>query len=243
MTTYLDRYLRGERERVWEELLTLGSAINQEPLWGEASAVAKETMLRVRANVERITARLYAIGYAFGVYPDGRTKVFGYTQPFHPPAETIEQEICDLEQLHGVGKLPLSLKYFWQFVGDVDWMGYHPHWPAFSDPLVVYPIAAARSEYEDWRFTISEGLEDEGEFGVPIAPDALHKDNVSGGPPYMIMVPNSAIDAIVLYEKHQTTFVNYLRICFAYGGFPGVQWSNIEIPRALAALSHDLIPI
>ena len=243
MTTFLDRYLQGEYERVWDELSAQGEAIYQEPLFDDAVAVAKETMLRVRKNIERITDRLYSLGYAFGTYPDGHTKIYGYTQPHHPPKENIDKEISDFEQLEGIGKFPFSLRLFWQIVGDVDWMGYHPLWPAYSDPLVVYPIEAARSDYEDWRYAVNEGDVEAGQFGASIAPDYFHKDNVSGGAPYTILVPNPAIDGVLEYERHQTTFVNYLRICFAYGGFPGCQWHNRDIPKIMAQLSDGLLPI
>ncbi len=127
MTKFLNRYLHGEYKRVWDELYAQGEAIYEEPLLEDAVAVAKETMLRVRTNIERLTARLYSIGYIFGTYPDGDTKIYGYTHPHHLPKSNIEKEIAEFEQLDGVGKLPLSLKLFWQIVGDVDWMGYHPH--------------------------------------------------------------------------------------------------------------------
>lgn len=243
MTTFLDRYLYGEYKQVWDELYAQGEAIHQESLLEDAVAVAEETMLRVRTNIELITARLYSLGYAFGTYPDGHTKIYGYTQPHHQPKRNIEKEIAEFEQLEGVGKLPLSVKLFWQIVGDVDWMGYHPLLPEYSDPLVVYPIDAARSEYEDWRYAVNELDIEAEQFGIPIAPDYFHKDNVSGGSPYSILVPNASIDAVLAYERHQTTFVNYLRICFAYGGFPGVEWHNGDLPKIMAELSDKLLPI
>ncbi len=243
MPTFLDRYLQGEYEQVWDDLYAEDQAIYQEPLFHDAVAVVQETMLRVRKNVERITARLYAIGYAFDTYRDGHTKIYGYTQPHHPPIVNIGNEISEFEQLEGVGKLPLSLKLFWQIVGDVDWMGYHPLWPAYSDPLVVYPIEAARSDYEDWCYAVDERGAEAGRFGIQIAPDYIHKDNESGGSPYTIFVPNAAIDGVLEYERHQTTFVNYLRICFAHGGFPGIHRHNGDISKIVAKLSDGLLPI
>jgi len=35
-------------------------------------------------------------------------------------------------------------------------------------------------------------------------------------------VPCRAFDALLLLEEHQTTFVNYLRVCLQWGGFPGL---------------------
>lgn len=243
MTTYLSRYLNGEYKRVWDELYAQGEAVQYGPILSDADAVATETMLRVRTNIERITDRLYSLGYVFGTYPDGQTEIYGYGKPYCQPKSNIENEIYKFEQLEGVGSLPLSLKLFWQIVGDVDWMGYHPLWPAYSDPLVVYPLNAVRSDYEDWRASVNEGDVEAGRFGLQISPDYFHKDNVSGGAPYTIFVPNKSIDAVLEYERHQTTFVNHLRICFACGGFPGVEWHNGGIPKVIKELSDELLPI
>jgi hypothetical protein len=57
----------------------------------------------------------------------------------------------------------------------------------------------------------------------PIAPDEYHKDNVSGGAPDEIHLPNSAMDAELENEWHETSFVEYLRVCFKWGGFPGFE--------------------
>ncbi len=52
------------------------------------------------------------------------------------------------------------------------------------------------------------------------------KYDISGCGGYDIAVPNPAADARLLTEWHRTTFVNYLRICFRYAGFPG--WERLE---------------
>jgi hypothetical protein len=67
----------------------------------------------------------------------------------------------------------------------------------------------------------------------------------SGGPPYAIMVPNPAIDAFLDNERHATTFINFLRICFRWGAFPG--WERLaEIDRPgvlLEELTQDLLAV
>jgi hypothetical protein len=52
MASYLERYLNGEREQVWAELMTLGAAVREVPLYSDAWAVASETMRRVRHTIE-----------------------------------------------------------------------------------------------------------------------------------------------------------------------------------------------
>jgi hypothetical protein len=60
-----DRYLSGEREQVWAELVVLGAQVREDAYAADALAVASETMWRVASNTDRIIARLLAIGYEF----------------------------------------------------------------------------------------------------------------------------------------------------------------------------------
>ena len=242
-TNFLDRYLQGEQEPVWDELLALGGAIRQEPLFTEALAVTRETMRRARYNIELLVLRLNAIGYVFGVYPNDRRKLPGYTGPHNPPGQDIANKISKLEALEGIGSLPLSLQVFWEIVGEVNFIGYHPAWPEFSDPLVIFPIEAIHYDYTEWRELVDEGDPEARQFGLQLSPDVYHKDNVSGGEPYSMRVPNFAIDGMLEYERHSTTFVNYLRITFRYGGFPGVQWAKGAIPGEMSGLADGLLPI
>ena len=62
-----------------------------------------------------------------------------------------------------------------------------------------------------------------GTFLCPIAPDVFHMDNVSGGVPYEIALPNGAFDAPLQGEWRGTSFVAYLRTAILdWGGFPGL---------------------
>src|SRR2546430_2196928 len=70
--SYLDRYLAGGQKQVWTDLVALGAAVRDEPLYSDALAVARETMRRVRWNIETLIPRLRDIGYEFG---------YGWIQP------------------------------------------------------------------------------------------------------------------------------------------------------------------
>jgi hypothetical protein len=65
LSNYYGRYQRGERIRVWSDLIALGEAVRQEPVYSDAVAVARETMTRARQNVETLITRLDGIGYEF----------------------------------------------------------------------------------------------------------------------------------------------------------------------------------
>ena len=74
---------------------------------------------------------------------------------------------------------------------------------------------------------------------------------MSGGPPYALYVPNSAADGLLLWERHQTTFVNYLRIAFRWGGCPGWDSGQLDgwampsepFPAMLREVAAELVPI
>jgi hypothetical protein len=219
----LDRYLAGEHEAVWRDLLALDTAVREDPHAADALAVAYETMSRVEANVRTVSERLTRLGF---------TKSDGNLHA--PPNGQVDTRIRQLEK--AAGTLPISLRAFYEIVGSVDWMGNHTSLlPAgrtlCPDPLVVFPIEAALE-------TANYFIDRERKW-VLIAPDALMKAKTSGGDPYQVEVPNAAADAMLRFECHRLHFVEYLRLVFRFGGFPG--YEAIEYPPAeLAELSADL---
>jgi hypothetical protein len=215
------RYLSVERQQVWEELCSRGDYRGwTTPFLDEARAVASETMRRARHNVELLVQRLLYLGYRFD-NPESA---------FLPPISQVDKEIDALER--HIGPLPLSLRSWYQTVGHVDLTGWLPgthkdrrkDWPGYPDPLVVYGPS-----WEGFTESIVDDYDDRVKWGyigdafqIDIAPDYWHKENVSGGAPYGLAVPGPLADAALLNEWHETTFVRYLRIAFAWGGFPGL---------------------
>jgi hypothetical protein len=217
-----DRYVAGEHEKVWNELIALGPNVREDPHTADALAVAYETMRRVAANVIELNARLQALGYHATS-----------TQPHLPSGPKAHKQVARLEKAAGV--LPLSLRAFYEVVGAVDWIGEHPSLAPRTDsvapdPLVVFPIEEALALCED-------GVE-----SIIIAPDDLHKANTSGGEPYEIEVPDPGADGKFLNERHELYFVEYLRLVFRFGGFPGYDGIDRALPPELATLSAGLIP-
>lgn len=239
-----DRYLAGEHEQVWKELIALGEKVRSEAHAVDALAVAYETMHRVEQNVRTLAFRLRDLGYNF-VYPGSSGGLFGLRKPkahepiVAPPAD-VTKKIAELEE-QVAGPIPLSLRAFLEVVGEVNLNGDHPTIaPKDSDiapdPLMVCDIEGALAlTSEDYRD------EDEDRISLDFAPDALHKANVSGGSPYSIRLPNGSADAPVEDAPHEVTFVEYLRIAFRWGGFPG--WEGRANPPAeLEQLRTGLIP-
>ncbi len=109
----------------------------------------------------------------------------------------------------------------------------HPTFPDGLDPLVVDPPEGALS------FLYDEEDESPGRF-AGLAPDDLHKDNISGGDPYGVRLPNPSADFLFVYERHNLLFVPYLRLAILqWGGFPGLEGRGIAF-EPLGALVAGL---
>src|SRR5687768_1070467 len=127
MSGWLERYRAGERVQVWTEMTSLGAGVRAE-IWEEAVEVARETMRRVRTNVERLLDRLPAAGYELGTDPEA--------PPFVPPPPDVRAQLDRLESR--IGRLPLALRCWFEEVGQVNLAGSHPQWQYdYPDPLVV----------------------------------------------------------------------------------------------------------
>ena len=228
-----DRYIAGEHAKVWKELVALGPAVRHDPYAADALAVAYEIMRRVELNVRAVTARLDALEAASGPKVHTRNRAPTGHLPPGPKARKLRSR---LEKK--AGDLPLSLRAFYEIVGEVDWMGRRAWLDTAGgicpDPLVLFPIEAALAECESWEETDEDTI-------ITLAPDDLHKENVSGGEPYGISVPDSGADAILLNERHRLMLVDYLRLCFQFGGFPGFEGMDRCVPAEIDALRQDLV--
>jgi hypothetical protein len=242
MNSWLERYREGLSAQVWTEMTSLGADLRNEPdTFDAALAVARATMRRARANVELLVDLLPARGYEFAA------------DPFTPPPADIGVQLDQVEA--EVGLLPLSLRVWFEEVGQVNFVGSHPDWTYdYFDPLVVEaPPSFILSEHADWTHDRATEWDRGSVFEIGIAPDYLHKADVSGGMPYSLAVPNAAADGLLLWEPHQTTFVNYLRLTFRTAGMPGWErdpsqgdeWGlpNQPPPQFLTEISQQLRPL
>jgi hypothetical protein len=125
MTSYLDRYLAGEHEQVWQELTRRGEQIGSGAIQADARAVARETMRRARHNIEVLIPRLHRAGYAFGFRALGLEETLpGFAQTyrvFAPPPPDIGSQLDAFEQR--TGALPQSLAAWYETIGEVDLLG------------------------------------------------------------------------------------------------------------------------
>lgn len=238
-TTFLERYVAGEHEQVWAELVVLGDAVREDPLYTDALAVARETMRRARQNIETLTSRLNALGYCFGL-----PELPWPTPPFASPPNDVQTLIQNLEAR--VGTLPLSIRAWYETIGAVNLVGDTSLWekkdePLDVDPLVVESITLNLDSLDSWERDNEELGGTLPPFTLAISPDVDLKFGASGAGEYDIALPNPGIDAILEGEWHETTFVNYLRICLRAGGFPTPE-DGIPLPRrAVRTLTEELV--
>jgi hypothetical protein len=124
--------------------------------------------------------------------------------------------------------------------GSVDLMGHHPSLTPRGasitpDPLVVFSIDDAFVGAEE-----PEEGDDDSAY-VLIAPDEIQKAGESGGEPYQIAVPNETLDGELINERHQILFIEYLRMAFRFGGFPGYEGYDRDVPKEIKELREGLL--
>ena len=179
-------------------------------------------MRRVDANLRTVVRRLESMGYVFKA------------KPHVSPASDVRKNLENFEK--EAGPLPLSLRAFYQIVGEVNLLGRHPALSPRTgeiapDPLLVYGFEEGLVEYDE---------EDDGPSAITIAPDDLHKADTSGGDAYEMKVPDSRADGELLNERHGLFFVEYLRLAFAFGGFPGYE-GVVAVPAEVLTLKEGLL--
>jgi hypothetical protein len=235
------RYLRGEHDAVWNELRSheaLGGDLLE-----EARAVAKETMKRVARGADLLSERLAALGWQ-PLYGELRTR---------PRAEgwDVMRRIEEVTR----APLPLSIRAFWEVVGGVNFVWDYESGDAAElgvdlpmdqlDPLCVYSPEDVTFLFEEWEEHRS-GVDPEfaDPFNLDLAPDYLHKANISGGGPYGIELPFLGADPIFAAEAHEIPFVDYLRLCFRWGGFPRLERhaGRRDVREFLELMTKDLDP-
>ncbi|MDY0990400.1 hypothetical protein SOM12_23430 [Flavobacterium sp. CFBP9031] len=223
--TFYQRYLNGETKEVYDDISKLGKDAFLSNNINDIEQVLTETFERVAYNLNIIYKELVNIDYLF------KTEFqFNFDRPLVNPLPNTDSLLKELdESVKPFGFVPLSLKMFYKIVGACNFGWDYDKNEDFiwecADPIQVISlddlVSIATDEYA--LETFQEYYEDDGFISLELSPDYFHKDNISGGAPYSLQITSKqSIDSQFLYEEHNTTFIDYLRICFENCGFPRI---------------------
>lgn len=221
--TLLRRYCAGEFDQVWREIRSHASIEGE--FRDEVMEVADATMRRVAQNADLIAARLKDVGWQplLSEYQGLRT----------PPKSGDSAVFAHIAEISGA-PIPPTLLSFWRMVGGINWVwDYKAGEPpdlGFDLPLEEHDALCVDAPsvitylFDEWTALKEEaGAESEHELRIDLAPDYLHKANISGGPPYAVIVPFFGADPLFADERHGLPFLDYLRLAFRWAGFPGLE--------------------
>jgi len=205
-------------------LIHLEDQISDPNVLYEIDKVLTEIFSRVKYNSEITYNELRKMNYCFW----GATSL-DTRWPIRFPRKNTQSFIKELElRIKPFGYIPLSLKYFYQIVGSINftwnyeaneqikWIG--------SDPLEIIALEDIISiiSNEDWEEDMKKYVKDEDyqTAFLELSGDFLHKDNISGGPPYSIVLTrNKRIDGLMIHMPGKISLIDYLRTSFENGGF------------------------
>jgi hypothetical protein len=144
------------------------------------------------------------------------------------------------------GEMPLSLRAWHATIGGVNLVGSHPDLAppeVECDPLFVAPIQFVLDLCQAWvEDHVDE--DDPPPFRMPISPHRSAKAGGDAGAPlYGVTLPNRGADAVLENEGHGLHFVDYLRLAFEWGGFPGYADMPAKAPKLIASLKEGLLPL
>ncbi len=221
MTLY-DRYINGQTEQVYQDIYALGEDVFLPHNLQDVEKVLTVTFQRAAFNLDIIYSELKNIDYFFK-----KKFEYNFQRPIVKPLADTEKLLVKLDNaVRPFGFVPLSLKMFYRIVGACnfvwDYEANENYIWQFADPIQIISLDGVVSEVTDTDFLsdLEEFYEEDGFISLQLSADYFHKDNTSGGPAYSLKVTDKpSVDSEFLNEEHNTTFINYLRICFDNCGF------------------------
>jgi len=237
-TVYSPYWRRSQRMKEWveshDESAQLVVASMQEPLMKLPEPV------RSQMNAAR-KARLPLAMETARAFRDHR---LGIVRPFELPPGVARGWLRKITS--PAGDLPLSLRAWYSTIGCVNLVGRHPEIapPGLEcDPLFVAPIKCVVDACEAWQEDYA-GAKERPPFRMPISPPRSVKAGSSAeGSHYVITLPSATLEAVIENEPHGLGFVDYLRLAFEWGGFPGYADMPDKAPALIYRIKDQLLPI
>jgi hypothetical protein len=241
----LTRYEQGEFEGAWSEIRSYPHIDGD--FRSEILEVAEVTMRRVSRNADMLAERLHNCGWLALTFEgdDLRTK----------PKPEDENVFCRIEEITA-SPVPTSLLAFWRIVGGINWIwDYNSDMPLPNlgvdlpmeqmDPLSIVPPQIVTHNFDEWENQKATSEPDWIDpFQIDLAPDYLHKADISGGGPYGVELPFFGADPCFVGERHELPFIDYLRLSFRWAGFPGLEdhADRADVRRFVAEFGKGLEP-
>lgn len=233
---YLERYLAGEHDAVWNELRALGVTAADPAVTDAVRAVAEETMRRVRKNVEMLIKALR------------KAKV-----PFKPASKSLiapKPKIVELIAKYEADRhlqIPAALRALYTIVGTVDFTIArepsvdNPGPPLIDgDPLSLVPFFAVKAPKGHWKRPFPSILRARESVRLGNDPDARHATERA----LFVAVDRPVADP-PLFGLTDETLIAYLRRSLFSAGFLNgtipapVAWTKGLIPFLVSA--HRLV--
>lgn len=210
----------------WANLTRQSHRLTDKAFRSEVLSYGREIMSHARSCVLHIIDHLNKLEYRW----------VDESRVYKTPDENVQEWIDYLAEAEIF--IPISLQAWLLEVGNVNLTGSLLTWrrPAYvfnnekndcqniiyTDPLVV----EISRDYVDYLYTEWGERKEQGPFLIDIAPDHIHKANISGGLPYMVESNRPIVDSILYNERHCTTFTGYIRRAIYWRGFPGFDYIN-----------------
>ncbi|NES66624.1 MAG: hypothetical protein F6K24_15870, partial [Okeania sp. SIO2D1] len=135
------------------------------------------------------------------------------------------------------GYVPLAFQAFLKIVGSVNLMGTFPkniqekNFPLL-DPMVIFPIKEI-VDYHQYLIDTSGDIcnSSKDEYYIEFSYDEETKEGISGtGVGYGVkLYSKPCIDGTLVNYEDSFGFIDYLRLCFKWGGFPNLQWFESDV--------------
>jgi hypothetical protein len=197
-----------------------------------AEAATREAVLGCRQALVEITRQLSDLKYPV-------------SQTILPSGADLGEQIAKIKTKTG-SDIPEPVVRFWQSIGGVSLIdgkdyAHTEFWKAqgitaeFCDGLVIDGcttewVSFVLGEFEDWQHQAADGR---GDFVMYLAPDGYHKDNISGGAPYGVLLGENWVPTWQNFRwsnkrpesasSDNVDLIEYLRISvLECAGFPGL---------------------
>lgn len=247
MRNYMQDYMDGNHTEVWSELRALGTKIHAHDYREVVAPIMQELMRRITLNLITIIKRLQEIGYNFQF----KDRIWNL------PDDRISSKLDRFEQVYGL--LPLSIRYWYTLIGEVNLTGNHPRLSYYAPSISekIDGIHALQMSIHSEPFVIS--FDDSPQKSKPadimhgrkirsqqfnedqailyckfqFSPDMYHKSGESGGEGLIVIIPDNTIDGTI-YDKNDEWdgfyFIDFVRANFKYACFPGFRFYDPHDP-------------